>query len=368
MYFRISFILLLWAIMLSGCSSTEISQIDTDGDTADHVDQQDQADTQCTPGDRSCASDGMSRIVCNDEGTWDVAGMCDEGSRCEEGACVAVTADGDDDIPAETESPEADAEQDVPAELEADPEPAEAEADPEPEAEAETDIPTQCEINGGLCVPDACPDGMAASGTPLGCPAVCCVPQAPQTCEDLGGYCNMPQWDTSDAYPCDAAYQPTETSLGCEAQWQWCCAAIGTQTCVPEGRMGDNRDSVTGNDQCCEGLAQIDNRWRTNDGGCEDGPAGTFLCTDCGNGVCDLYENKCNCSDCAQAGSCTPNGTDCPATTCRNRNSLLPWIESECIQLTYECNPESLYCLYTEHSYSNMICNMNTGNCEAIQR
>ena len=178
------------------------------------------------------------------------------------------------------------------------------------------------------------------------------------TCAELGGSCTTGEWDRILSYPCDSGFYPSESSHGCESQWLWCCAPMETG-CIAEGRLGD--DART--DACCNGLTRISNRHPSNMGGCDDGPAGTFLCTDCGDGVCGLYENKCNCAeDCASAGECSSTGPGCPTTTCLNRDSFL--FESECVEYIYNCDPNSSYCLQSQSSFPNYLCNMNTGRCE----
>ncbi len=183
----------------------------------------------------------------------------------------------------------------------------------------------------------------------------------PPTCLESGGYCMTGDWERSLAYPCNPGFFPDESPRGCEQSWLWCCTPMESG-CIAEGRIGVEAQG----DSCCEGSVRIENRYPGNAGGCESGTDGTFLCTNCGNGVCELYENRCNCtSDCAGAGTCTPSTTiDCPATTCRNRDNIWPTIESDCVTYEYTCDEDSQYCLKNENSLSNYICNMHTGQCE----
>lgn len=45
--------------------------------------------------------------------------------------------------------------------------------------------------------------------------------------------------------------------------------------------------------ECCEGLVEIYSGPWTEE--CEQGEGGALICSDCGNGSCESWENKCNC-------------------------------------------------------------------------
>lgn len=75
--------------------------------------------------------------------------------------------------------------------------------------------------------------------------------------------------------------------------------------CIPEGKTGCRYK----NDKCCDGLTPISMSRVCNTPGDEMGcnkngcfpppPCDCFICANCGNGVCGLGENRCNCSkDC----------------------------------------------------------------------
>jgi hypothetical protein len=46
---------------------------------------------------------------------------------------------------------------------------------------------------------------------------------------------------------------------------------------------------------CCEGLEKLRVNIVGPDGGCTE--LSYFICTDCGNGICEYEENVCNCSE-----------------------------------------------------------------------
>ncbi len=234
----------------------------------------------------------------------------------------------------------------------------------ETDAEAETPVLSDCERMGGSCAMNGCPDPTEEAASALGCAGVCCLDPETLPCVQAGGYCQTVDWETPLSYSCDASHYPAESSQGCEQFREWCCAPLDA-SCVAEGQMGSTLDAETTNDACCDGLTLIQAQYPANTGGCESGEEGSFLCTQCGNDRCDRFENECNCSaDCAGAGACTLDGQDCPATTCRNRDSLWPWIDNECVQLTYTCDAQSHYCLRTESSYPGQTCNLSTGLCQ----
>ena len=50
--------------------------------------------------------------------------------------------------------------------------------------------------------------------------------------------------------------------------------------------------------KCCEGLIIIEELWEKN-GDCGKLPDAGIICSDCGNSICEEWENLCNCpADC----------------------------------------------------------------------
>jgi len=71
--------------------------------------------------------------------------------------------------------------------------------------------------------------------------------------------------------------------------------------CVKEGEKGSMFDGNPNNDVCCEGLVKVRDAYPHNTG-CTISKSG-FVCTKCGNRVCGLGENHCNCpEDCTVPG------------------------------------------------------------------
>ncbi len=50
--------------------------------------------------------------------------------------------------------------------------------------------------------------------------------------------------------------------------------------------------------KCCEGLTSISHSQLTDSGVCAEIMGGYPTCSDCGNGICEEWENECNCGDC----------------------------------------------------------------------
>ncbi len=71
--------------------------------------------------------------------------------------------------------------------------------------------------------------------------------------------------------------------------------------CVPEGEGFSTFDpSIQG---CCEGLTAIQEAWYDEETGMCGGVGNAFVCTYCGNGLCGLGENICNCPEDCSGGS-----------------------------------------------------------------
>ena len=68
--------------------------------------------------------------------------------------------------------------------------------------------------------------------------------------------------------------------------------------CIPEGRIGNYNKG----DQCCEGLIQIPGLAVLGNDGVTcaiSGGGDSFRCSNCGDGICSEWENKCSCEvDC----------------------------------------------------------------------
>jgi hypothetical protein len=63
--------------------------------------------------------------------------------------------------------------------------------------------------------------------------------------------------------------------------------------------------------KCAKGLVEISTFYRT-DPFCIQGEGGALICSDCGNGLCEEWENKCNCpEDCKIEDECQTI-EDCP--------------------------------------------------------
>jgi cysteine-rich repeat protein len=87
---------------------------------------------------------------------------------------------------------------------------------------------------------------------------------------------------------CDGTNEPCDES--CYA----CPEDCGIPSaCIEEGKEG----SGLTNDTCCEDLVSVSNARRDSEGDCAVNDDGSFLCTLCGDGVCGLGENACNCPD-----------------------------------------------------------------------
>ncbi len=77
-----------------------------------------------------------------------------------------------------------------------------------------------------------------------------------------------------------------------------------TNTCVEEGKTFGGYTATPDYRKCCEGLTSVYSYLKVGqDGKCNNGPTdGPDICIKCGNGICGLGENKCNClKDCSNA-------------------------------------------------------------------
>jgi hypothetical protein len=90
---------------------------------------------------------------------------------------------------------------------------------------------------------------------------------------------------------CFSLYQKTGRVL----KWEEC----EDEDCMPEGSSVD----TSGMQKCCAGLKAISCARPNSQGEChnEDFNCDSFPCANCGNGICGLGENKCNCpEDCKE--------------------------------------------------------------------
>jgi cysteine-rich repeat protein len=82
------------------------------------------------------------------------------------------------------------------------------------------------------------------------------------------------------------------TNDSCDESCYACPEDCGIPSaCIEEGKEG----SGLTNDACCEDLISVSNAQRDSEGDCAVNEDGSFLCTLCGDGVCGLGENACNC-------------------------------------------------------------------------
>ena len=129
-----------------------------------------------------------------------------------------------------------------------------------------------------------------------------CEEILPNFCEEDGGVCmeNCPQgWN--------AVFTP-----GCPGT-EKCCMKDEFE-CVEEG--GQIPGGSPSDIQCCAGLVEIEDIAAGEDGECDIFLSTGIICSDCGNGGCELWENQCNCpQDCAWVippDGCNPNSEDSP--------------------------------------------------------
>ena len=82
---------------------------------------------------------------------------------------------------------------------------------------------------------------------------------------------------------------------------------IPVEKCAKAGEMSSNPSlgpSAPTPRKCCEGLVEIyaglryePNSEIADEDGCVNWEGSASMCSDCGNGICESWENKCNCSE-----------------------------------------------------------------------
>ena len=130
---------------------------------------------------------------------------------------------------------------------------------------------------------------------------------AGQVCQDLeGGICVS----EDDAFEknhlgCPWGFQPYAVD-GCEAD-TYCCAY--SDECQDAGTVFNVNDEGIG---CCPWLGSVDVCYVGGFEAC-DCPGDEYICTDCGDGSCDVGENPCVCpADCEWGKNpCKENGGEC---------------------------------------------------------
>jgi len=143
------------------------------------------------------------------------------------------------------------------------------------------------------------------------CPCWVCVQCGDGQCGDGENRCNCPQ-DCEKPFPCmDAGGICTEEPMCANGEVGimpsdcgpdvYCCPPSGE--CAAAGQpQGVGPEELP----CCEGLSSIP--WTDwSPGQCGVVPGGN-ICSDCGNGSCEPWENPCNCQADCGSGECVPEG------------------------------------------------------------
>jgi hypothetical protein len=153
-----------------------------------------------------------------------------------------------------------------------------------------------------------CGNGLCGEGENwCNCPNDCEGPE-PSQCQELGGLCTIPLPDMGDGCPGD---MHKEFHPGCQED-EICCLE-GGPNCVPAGQT---TPVIPNAPECCPGLEKVPMaEYNPEDAICME-LDGAALCTDCGNGNCEEWENPCICKeDCGQVepGNCNTVTNNCPA-------------------------------------------------------
>ncbi len=113
--------------------------------------------------------------------------------------------------------------------------------------------------------------------------------------------------------------------------------------CIGEGEKG----SLFNDDTCCPGLKQIANSFSEGDT-CLAPSDGSFICTNCGNGICGDKENNCNCpEDCKEEKECKAIFSHCSCSyQCMEIVSNDPIIDCEMVCTKEETSIDMPNCGY----------------------
>ena len=77
---------------------------------------------------------------------------------------------------------------------------------------------------------------------------------------------------------------------------QSCFGSCSDSTCIP-GCLGEGmKINLTNNETCCSDLRSIFDNNVTGNNKCSESNS-TFICSNCGDGLCHPHENRCNCPD-----------------------------------------------------------------------
>ncbi|MFH0851484.1 MAG: hypothetical protein V1876_01925 [Candidatus Peregrinibacteria bacterium] len=212
------------------------------------------------------------------------------------------------------------------------------------------ETPHECMTAVGSMICSDCGNGRCESwenecNCQADCPQV--VPHCEENCICEGGVCScdltcpLPRplcgngiceaGEADDTYPgvCDPVVQiclhdpsPAISSGSCPQD----CS-----TCIKEG---ETSAATPYDPSCCSGLTSVNpGNAPRSDGSCPtELPAGAKLCTNCGNGTCESWENRCNCP------------ADCPKPICGN--GLCEEGEVDTVK-DEGCTPEMEACLGT---------------------
>ena len=112
----------------------------------------------------------------------------------------------------------------------------------------------------------------------------------------LYGCNNQPVACTADAKQCPDGSYVSRVAPSCKF------APCPTTSCIKEGQSGSYAGQVS---ECCAGLSAITNQTVIGSS-CSTVSGTIFVCAKCGDGVCGLGENKCNCpQDCKDTAATT---------------------------------------------------------------
>ena len=114
------------------------------------------------------------------------------------------------------------------------------------------------------------------------------------------------------------------------------------EDCIPAGETGP---VIPDAPPCCGQAHPISVAIYDEEIGICQEADGAFLCSECGNGVCEPWENPCNCEEDCLAGDCVPAGEiinefEEPDAECcpgLERRVVADLVDGECIPLPCAC-------------------------------